>query len=61
MPRPLQVMTHLLPPRYFVTALKAIFLKGSGLAFLAVETGVLMLFGVLVFLAANRKFRKRVV
>jgi ABC-2 type transport system permease protein len=60
MPKPLQVVTYFIPARYFVTILKAIFLKGSPLKLLLVETVLLMLFAVLVFIAANRKFRKKV-
>jgi ABC-2 type transport system permease protein len=60
MPKPLQVITYFIPARYFVTILKGIFLKGSGLKVLFVEALLLTLFAVLVFIAANRKFRKRI-
>ncbi len=60
MPRSLQIATHIIPPRYFVAALKAIFLKGSGPGLIAVELMVLLLFGGAVFAAANIKFVKRV-
>jgi len=61
MPKPLQVMTHLIPARYFVAIIKGIFMKGSGLKLLAVETLLLSLFGILVFMIANMKFKKRIV
>ncbi|GAB4350304.1 MAG: ABC transporter permease [Candidatus Abyssubacteria bacterium] len=61
MPRPIQVMTHLIPARYFVALLKGIYLKGVGLEVLAIEAGLLTLFGVLMVLLANRKFKKKLV
>ncbi|OPY75541.1 MAG: Inner membrane transport permease YbhS [Syntrophorhabdus sp. PtaU1.Bin153] len=60
MPKPLQIITYFIPARYFVTILKGIFLKGSPLRLLLMETVLLFLFAVLVFVAATRKFRKRV-
>jgi ABC-2 type transport system permease protein len=60
MPAPLQIVTHIIPARYFVTMLKAIYLKGSGLNLLVFETVLLSIFGFLVFMAANRKFKKRI-
>jgi ABC-2 type transport system permease protein len=59
-PKPLQIVTYLIPARYFVTILKGIFLKGSTLKVLWVEALLLTLFAVIVFTAANRKFRKRI-
>ncbi len=58
MPKPLQVITYFIPARYFVTMLKGIFLKGSTIKFLILETMLLSVFGVLVFRLANKKFRK---
>jgi len=60
MPKPLQIVTYFIPARYFVTILKGIFLKGSTLKVLWPEALLLSLFGVLIFVAANRKFRKRI-
>ncbi|HNS78806.1 MAG TPA: ABC transporter permease, partial [Syntrophorhabdus sp.] len=60
MPKPLQIITYFIPARYFVTILKGIFLKGSTLRVLWLEALLLTLFAVLVFIAANRKFRKRI-
>ncbi|MDP2106451.1 MAG: ABC transporter permease, partial [Desulfobulbaceae bacterium] len=59
MPRPLQVMTHLIPSRYFVTLLKGIYLKGVGLETMAVEAGLLTLFAVVILMVAHLKFTKR--
>ena len=60
MPKPLQVMTHIIPARYFVTISKGIFMKGISLEMLWVETLLLSLFGAVVFTAAIRSFRKRI-
>lgn len=60
MPKPLQVFTHIIPARYFVTMLKGIFLKGSTLHLLLIETALLSAFGLLVFSLARKKFRKRI-
>ncbi|MBI5444805.1 MAG: ABC transporter permease [Deltaproteobacteria bacterium] len=60
MPKPLQVMTHLIPARYFVTLLKGIYLKGVGLEVLGTEAALLAAFGVVTVLLANRKFRKKI-
>ncbi len=59
MPKPLQLVTFLVPSRYFVTILKGIFLKGSTLATLWLETVLLAGFGGLVFVVALKKLKKR--
>jgi len=61
MPKPIQVMTHVIPARYFVTLLKGIYLKGIGLEILALEAGLLATFGVIMVLIANKKFKKKLV
>ncbi len=60
MPRPLQIITHLIPARYFIALLKGIYLKGIGLEILAMEAGLLAAFGVVVMTVANMKFKKKV-
>lgn len=61
MPKPIQVITYLIPARYFVTLLKGIYLKGVGLEILAVEAGLLMIFSAAMLLVANLKFKKKLV
>jgi len=61
MPTPIQVITHLIPARYFVTLLKGIYLKGVGLEILAVEAVLLTVFGAAMVVLANVKFRKKLV
>ncbi len=60
MPRPLQIITHLIPARYFIALLKGLYLKGIGLEILAMEAGLLAAFGVVVMTVANMKFKKKV-
>ena len=59
MPRAIQVITYVVPARYFVALLKGIYLKGVGLEILALEAGLLAAFGALMLLVANLKFKKR--
>jgi ABC-2 type transport system permease protein len=61
MPQPIQVVTYLVPSRYFVALLKGIYLKGVGLQVLALEAGLLTIFGFLMVVLANVKFKKRLV
>jgi len=60
MPLPIQIVTRIVPARYFITILKGVFLKGVGAEILAVEIAFLLLFAALVFLAATRKLRQKV-
>lgn len=61
MPKPIQVMTHVIPARYFVALLKGIYLKGVGLEILAVQAGLLTVFGIVMVVLANIKFKKKLV
>jgi len=61
MPKPIEIVTYLIPARYFVALLKGIYLKGIGLEILALEAGLLTLFGAAMVLLANVKFKKRLV
>ena len=55
MPAVVQAVTHIFPARYFVTLLKAIFLKGIGVTLLWAELGFLLVYCTVVFAAATRK------
>lgn len=61
MPKPIQVVTYLIPARYFVALLKGIYLKGVGLEILALEAGLLVAFGGAMVLLAIVKFKKKLV
>ncbi len=61
MPKPIQLITYLIPARYFVALLKGIYLKGVGLEILAVEAGLLAIFSILMMFLANLMFKKKLV
>jgi len=58
MPGWLQAITLVVPARYFITILKGIFLKGVGPAVLAPEALFLLVFSLLMVVAAMRAFHK---
>jgi len=59
MPVVLQGITRILPARYYVTALKKIFLKGTPTAMLYAELIPLAVFAFVLSLMATRSFHKR--
>jgi ABC-2 type transport system permease protein len=59
MPVPIQVITHVVPARYFVTIVRGIFLKGIGPELLWGQVLFLMAFSLVVFWAAERKMRQK--
>jgi ABC-2 type transport system permease protein len=60
MPKPIQVITYLVPSRYFVAVLKDVFLKGVGLGVIGGEVGLLAIYAALVFLFATRKLNQKI-
>ena len=60
MPRILQGLSYILPPRYFVVILKNIMLKGAGIEFIWKETLVIVMMTVIYILISIRKFSKSV-
>lgn len=61
MPGAIQLVTHIVPARYFVTLLKGIYLKGLGLRVMWFDALLLVVFAVIVLGLAIRKFRKKLV
>jgi ABC-2 type transport system permease protein len=59
MPKPIQVVTYIVPARYFVSILKGIYLKGVGLEILAWPALLLAVFTAAMLLLAIAKFKKR--
>lgn len=59
MPEAVQLVTRIVPARYFVTIVKGIFLKGVGLEVLWPEILFLALFSGLVFFGATRKLSQK--
>jgi ABC-2 type transport system permease protein len=60
MPKAIQLITFIVPARYFVRILNGVFLKGLGFRFLWVEILMLSTYAALVFLAASRKMNQKV-
>jgi len=58
MPKAIRVVTYLLYSRYYVTILKAIFLKGAGVAELGGPMAALAVYAVVIGAFATRAFRK---
>jgi ABC-2 type transport system permease protein len=60
MPKFIQAITYFIPARYYITVLRSIFLKGSGLDTLWDEAVFLVLFAFFMFTLAIRRFKKKV-
>lgn len=61
MPRIIQIVTHIVPARYFITILKGIFLKGIGARVLWIEILFLLIYACIVFFIAIRKIKHKLV
>jgi ABC-2 type transport system permease protein len=59
MPQVIQAITYIVPARYFVSILKAIYLKGVGLEILIGEAGLLAVYGAVMITLANVRFKKK--
>jgi ABC-2 type transport system permease protein len=58
MPAAIRAITLLVYPRYYVSILRAVFLKGSGVADLAFPLAALSLYAAFIIWVAARAFRK---
>ena len=59
MPRPIQLLTYLIPARYFLVIVRGIFLKGVGIAVLWPHALPMTLLGLFLFALSIRSFRKQ--
>jgi len=59
MPWPLRAISTVLPGRYYISALRGVFLKGNGLGVLAPELLALAAFSTVVLVLAIRRFERR--
>jgi ABC-2 type transport system permease protein len=59
MPEVLQGISYIIPARYFITLLKGIYLKGVGPRILFLEGVFLVIFSLLMFTLAIKKFKKK--
>jgi len=60
MPKIIQATTYLIQARYFIVALRGIFLKGIGMKYLWPQVLFLFVFAVLMTILANLSFKKKV-
>jgi ABC-2 type transport system permease protein len=59
MPKVLQVISVIVPARYFVSILKTLFLKGAGLGVIGDQVLFLTIFAALVFWRAVSKLKRQ--
>ena len=59
MPEPLQVITHIVPARYFLVALRAIVLKGVGPAMFWQDLAALAVFAAVILGLASLRLRRQ--
>jgi ABC-2 type transport system permease protein len=60
MPKAIQVISIIVPARYFVTVVKDVFLKGLGVKVIWAELVFLALYATVIFLLAVRKMNQKV-
>jgi ABC-2 type transport system permease protein len=60
MPTAVQLVTTLVPARYFITVLKGIFLKGIGFPLLVGEVAFLLAYATVVFFLTTRKVKQKI-
>ena len=61
MPKAIQVITYIVPARYFIAILKGIYLKGVGWEILGSQIFLLAIYGVVMVTLARVKLRKKLV
>jgi ABC-2 type transport system permease protein len=59
MPQPIQLITYLVPARYFISLLRGVYLKGVGLQILAAEAALLTAFSAAMVVLALVMFKKK--
>lgn len=59
MPIILQWLCHMMPPKYFITIIKSIMLKGNGFAYIWRETFILIGFIAIFIMLSIKKFKVR--
>ena len=59
MPVVVQIITYLIPARYFISILKSLYLKGGGIHFFWLDIVYLLIFMIMMIGLATRKFSKR--
>jgi len=60
MPKPLQLISGILPPRYFIDALRAILLRGNGFAEIAPDLVAMSIFALVMLVVGIRRFSREI-
>jgi ABC-2 type transport system permease protein len=61
MPRAIQVVSYVIPAKYFITFLKGVYLKGVGVGVLFTEMIFLTIYACILMVVANVKFKKKII
>jgi ABC-2 type transport system permease protein len=59
MPKAIQTVTYIVPARYFVAILKAIYLKGVGMEIIGGQVVLLVIYGLIMVTLARVKLKKK--
>lgn len=59
MPLPLQLISNVIPARWYIVGIKKIMIEGLGISYAQREMGILMLMAVVLLLISLKKFNKR--
>ena len=57
MPLPIQIITYIVPARYFIAILRGIYLKGIGLEILLIDALLLSVYAAVMIVIANKKLK----
>jgi ABC-2 type transport system permease protein len=60
MPQPVQLVSYLVPARYFLIILRGIILKGVGISVLYPQAVILFVFALLMIIISSMRFKKRI-
>jgi ABC-2 type transport system permease protein len=61
MPQAIQIISHIIPAKYFITFLKGLYLKGVGVSVLYFQILFLIIYACILMIIANVKFKKKIV
>ena len=59
MPLPLQIISNLIPAKWFIIILKAIMIKGVGISYIWKETAILLMMTLFFILLSTKKYKIR--
>lgn len=60
MPKVIQLITYVVPARYFMTIVRGVYLKGVGMKILWLDCLFLLIFTSVMVILARRRFKKKV-